>query len=90
MDKGDATCMSEEKKKSMLEKIADFLEIKEVETGKPPAKTQETPVHADLESEKPSEVQPPEEGSAIEVEMPAVGEVAKIGEEGKRRRIKLE
>lgn len=82
--------MSEEKKKGMLEKIADFLEIKEVETGKPPAKTQEKPVHVEVQPEKPSEVQPPEDTSAIEVKVPEVGEPPKIGEEGKRRRIKIE
>jgi len=81
--------MSEEKKKGMLEKIVDFLEIEEVETGKPPAKTQEAPVHVEVEPEKPSEVQPPEE-SVIEVEVPQPVESETIGEKGRRRRIKLE
>jgi len=82
--------MSEpKKKKGLLEKVADFLEIQEVETAKPPARTQETPVHVELQPAKPSDVQPPEE-SAIEVKMPEVGKPSPIGEEGKRRRIKLE
>lgn len=83
--------MSETEKKKgkgILQEVADFLEIKEVETGKPPAKTEEKPVHVEVESETPV-VQPPEE-SAIEVTMPEVGEPSEIGELGKRRRIKLE
>jgi len=70
----------------MLQKILDFFEIKQVETGKPPAKTQETPVH----EEKPEgSVQAPEE-PAIEERMPEPIEPPKIGEEGKRLRIENE
>ena len=81
--------MSEEKKKGkgILQEVADFLEITEVKTGKPPARTQETPVH--VENEPEGDVQPPEE-SAIEVMMPEPVEPSKIGEEGKRRRISVE
>lgn len=79
----------EENQKGLLKEIVDFFEIEEVETGKPPAKTHEKPVHVEIEPDLPSSVQPPEE-SAIEVKMPEVGEASKIGEEGKRRRIKLE
>ena len=74
--------MSEEKKKKgLLEKVADFFEIEEVkEVAKPPAKTEEKPVR---EGEEP-------EASAIEVKEPEPVEPAQIGEEGKRRRIKIE
>ena len=75
--------MSEEKKKGILQRILEFFEIKEVEIGKPPAKTQETPVHVE---EPTGEPQPPEE-SAIEVKMPQPIEPSPIGEEGNRRRI---
>jgi len=78
--------MSEEKKKGVLQQIADFLEIKEVEVAKPPAKTQETPVHVEVAE---GAVQPPE-NSPIEVQMPEPIEPAKIGEEGRKRRIKIE
>ena len=82
--------MSEEKKKGILQTVVEFLELEEVETGKPPAKTQETPVHVEVQPELPSEVQPPEDTSAIEVKMPDVGKPSEIGEEGKRRRLKFE
>lgn len=81
--------MSEtEKKKGILQKVADFLELEEVETGKPPAKTEDVPVH--VEPETPSEAQAPEDTSAIEVKMPEAGKPSEIGERGKRERIKLE
>lgn len=67
---------------SLLKKIVEFFEIKEVEVAKPPAKTHEKPVHAEGSS-----VQPPE-SSAIEVKEPEPIEPLKIGEEGRRRRIK--
>ena len=69
---------------SWLKKIKEWLEIEEVKPteGKPPAKTTEKPVHTEAES-----VQPPEK-SAIEVKEPEPVEPAKIGEEGRRRRIK--
>ena len=78
--------MSEEKKKKgLLEKLAEFFEITEVkEVAKPPAKTQEKPVHV----EETKSVQPPE-ASAIEVKEPEPVEPVKIGEEGKKRRIKI-
>lgn len=68
---------------SLLKKIKDFLEIKEVEVAKPPAKTQEKPVHTEASS-----VQPPE-ASAIEVKEPQPVEPVHLGEEGRRRRIKV-
>lgn len=65
----------------ILKKIKEFFEIKEVEVAKPPAKTQEKPVHTEASS-----VQPPE-ASAIEVKEPEPVEPVKLGEEGRRRRI---
>ena len=69
----------------VLKKIAKFLEIEEVKpVAKPPAKTEEKPVHAEASS-----VQPPE-ASAIEVKEPEPVEPVKLGEEGRKRRIKVE
>ena len=67
--------------KKKVKEVAEWLEIKEVEVAKPPAKTTEKPVHAE------DTPQPPED-SAIEVKEPEPVESPKIGEEGKRRRIK--
>ena len=62
-----------------VKKILQFFEIEEVEqTGKPPAKTEVKPVPE-------SEPEP-----SIEQEKPEPIELATIGEEGKRRRIKIE
>lgn len=63
---------------SVWKKIKEFLEIKEVEVGKPPAKTEAKPVSEDGKPET----------SAIEVEQPEPIEQPEIGEEGKRKRIK--
>ena len=75
--------MSEEKKKKgLLQRVIDFFEIEEVkEVAKPPAKTEEKPVRTEAKTP---------EASAIEVKEPEPVEPAKIGEEGKRRRIKIE
>ena len=71
--------MSEEKKKGLLQKVVDFFEIEEVkEVAKPPAKTEEKPVR---EGEEPE--------TAIEVKEPEPLPIPEIGEEGRKRRIKL-
>ena len=79
--------MNEEKKKGLIEKIVDFLEIEEVkeEIGKPPAKTQEKPVHV----EEAHSMQPPED-QVIEVKEPEPLPFPEIGEKGRRDRIKID
>lgn len=70
-----------------LKKLLDFFEIKEVEpeVAKPPAKTEEKPVH----TEEPEVGLPAPETSAIEVKEPEPLPTPEIGEEGKRRRIQI-
>lgn len=65
---------------NLIKKILDFFEVKEVEVGKPPAKTEAKPVGEDGKPEI--------ETSAIEEKKPEPIEPAKIGEEGRRRRIR--
>ena len=70
---------------SFLKKIKEFLEIKEVTVGKPPAKTEEKPVQTEVspkEGELPSHEEP-----AIEKKEPEPVEPPEIGEKGRRDRI---
>lgn len=76
---------------SFIKKIKEWLEIEEVKLklteGKPPAKTEAKHVPMPVSSENVTPVAPTE-ASAIEVKEPEPVEPPRIGEEGKRRRIK--